>query len=188
MAALEGLRLDQHGCFLDRPDAVATFTGGRIEPLHPRQEDIHIEDIARGLANGCRWNGQCRFYSVAEHSVLVSYIVPTLEALMHDASEAYLTDMARPVKTRSPLGELYLKYERLSEIAIAKRFNLQYPWDEQIKAADYAMGFAEAKQLVPHLGALLDPVEVDTPPLEMWTPDQAYAAFLARFYTLGGEA
>jgi hypothetical protein len=97
-----------------------TSCGGRFWPLDPRAEDVHLTDIARGLANRCRYQGQIgvgtgyRYYSVAEHSVIVSMAAEkvalnlghtketarawALEALLHDASEAYIADVARPLK------------------------------------------------------------------------------------------
>lgn len=186
--SLDGLTLDADGCFTDAPSKIATWSGGRIDPLAPAQEDLRITDIARGLANACRWNGQCRFYSVAEHSVLVSLMVPTMEALMHDASEGLgLNDMARPIKIHTDLGELYLTHEAVSEQAIARRWGLKWPWPASVKSADYAMGFAEAKILVPHLGALMPPIGVPTPALRYWTPDEAYSQFLVRYLQLGGK-
>jgi 5'-deoxynucleotidase YfbR-like HD superfamily hydrolase len=81
---------------------IQTFTGRQFWPLDPRPEDIELLDIAHALANKCRYTGHTRsFYSVAQHSVLVSEIVPAADAhwgLLHDASEAYLPDVARPVK------------------------------------------------------------------------------------------
>lgn len=184
--SLRQYALDEHGLFVDKPGCVATYSGGRIDPINPEQDDISIYDIARGLSNACRWNGQCRFYSVAEHSVLCSYMVETLEALMHDASEGYINDMARPVKMATDLGRLYLEHEEVVERAIAERYGLTFPWPSEVKTADYSMGFSEAKILLPHLGELMPPVGQWTPDLQFWTPEEAYQAFLSRFEELGG--
>ena len=72
------------------PDAwILTFSGRHIDFLHPVPDEIRIGDIARGLSRACRFAGQTRtFYSVAQHSVLASRIVPeafALEALLHEA-------------------------------------------------------------------------------------------------------
>lgn len=86
-----------------------TITGRHFWPLDALTEDVVLEDVARGLANECRYGGQCKFYSVAEHSVLVSIVVEklapprvarrwALEALLHDGSEAYVGDVIRPLK------------------------------------------------------------------------------------------
>lgn len=81
---------------------IQTFSGRQFFPLEPRVEDVCIEDIAHGLSNLCRYAGHCEcFYSVAQHCLLVSRVVPrehALRGLLHDASEAYLIDVPRPIK------------------------------------------------------------------------------------------
>lgn len=82
-----------------------TIDGGRLYFLEPREEDISIEAIAASLANICRFNGHTLFYSVAEHSVYVASLVPEehrLEALLHDAAEAYVGDISAPLKRLLP--------------------------------------------------------------------------------------
>ncbi len=117
-------------------DWIATYTGRRFYPLDPRPGDIDIADIAHSLSLKCRFGGHCdRFYSVAEHSVLVYRHVGTLEALMHDAEEAYspFGDVPRPIKASIPwLKDISEPIER----AIAERFNLIYPWPAEVKDAD----------------------------------------------------
>jgi len=81
---------------------IQTFTGRQFYPLTPRPADVDIRDIAHALAFKCRFCGHARvFYSIAEHSVRVSHVVPetlALAGLLHDAAEAYLADVSRPVK------------------------------------------------------------------------------------------
>lgn len=79
----------------------------RLNPARP--EDVRLTDIAHGLAFTPRFQGLGpRFYSVLEHSVLVHDLLrgqsPTirLQALLHDAAEAYLGDVARPLKGLVP--------------------------------------------------------------------------------------
>ena len=63
-------------------DWMQTYTGRQFWPIDPRANEVHIEDIAHALSMMCRYNGHCRtFYSVAEHSVLVSQHVPPEHAL-----------------------------------------------------------------------------------------------------------
>lgn len=81
---------------------MGTYMGERFWPLDPHPWDFHLGDIAHHLSMTCRYGGAVqRFYSVAEHSVLVSLFVPpeyAKEALLHDASEAYVGDLIRPLK------------------------------------------------------------------------------------------
>jgi uncharacterized protein len=93
---------------------ITTYTGGKFWPLDPKPADVRIDDIAHALALKCRWTGHCKtFYSVAEHSVRVALAArsiaarrdlnpadATLFGLLHDTTEAYLPDIARPIKAR----------------------------------------------------------------------------------------
>lgn len=98
---------------------IQTYSGVQFWPLKPRVEDVRLEDIAHALSLMCRFNGHCRkFYSVAQHSVLVAEDLLTRAilldsgperaknafrmALLHDASEAYLPDVTRPIKPSWP--------------------------------------------------------------------------------------
>lgn len=116
-----------------------TYTGKAFKPLAPRAEDICIEDIAHGLDMQCRYNGQCKaHYSVAAHSLTVSYLVPpehALSGLMHDASEAYITDIPGPIKFAMPD---YLEIENGIMRAIAEYVGprMQYPLPVCVNVAD----------------------------------------------------
>ena len=76
---------------------LSTFSGKKFYPFNPSPEQIEIVDIAHGLSMVCRFSGQCPyFYSVAEHCIHVTNVLPPslkLEGLLHDASEAYLADL-----------------------------------------------------------------------------------------------
>lgn len=138
---------------------IMTCTGRRVYVVDPRPEDYHIDDIAAGLGNICRYNGQipamnvlevCQtYYSVAQHSVTVAMMVPDgfkRAALLHDASEAYIGDVARPLKHY--LTE-YQNIERSMMFAIYSKFGIDpYLIDSKIvKAADNTVLMAEAKHL-----------------------------------------
>jgi len=116
-----------------------TYTGIPFYPLDPRPEDINIEDIAHALSNVCRYGGHCtQFISVAQHSCIVSKLVPKgmeMWGLLHDASEAYLVDIPRPLKEY--LGNYYA-IEKECMSAVAVKFNLQLPIPEEVKLADDA--------------------------------------------------
>jgi len=81
---------------------LSTYTGKKIHYLNPQLDEIDIKDIAHALSLVCRFGGHCReFYSVAEHSIRVALEVDKdhkLSALLHDAHEAYLHDVPRPIK------------------------------------------------------------------------------------------
>ena len=96
-----------------------THSGVAWNILNPDPEAVRIEDIAHALSNQCRYNGHTsEFYSVAEHSVRVSSCLPPkhqLAGLLHDAAEAYLGDIVRPLK---PLLEGYKALEHKTMKAI----------------------------------------------------------------------
>ena len=121
--------------------------------LEPREGDIILEDIALSLSHTCRFGGHSiRFYSVAEHSVIVSTILGSqgadrttvLAGLLHDAEEAYLPDIPSPIKSLMP--EALKMYETLN-LAIVKKFKLEGANWELIKDIDHRLGSTEAKAL-----------------------------------------
>lgn len=111
-----------------------TFTGRFLQLDEIKPEDICIEDIAHSLSMQCRYNGHVGvFYSVAQHSVLSSLLVPerlALAALLHDAAEAYTGDVISPIKCGMPQMQ-----------ALEARFNavIERVFDLQLTAADRAM-------------------------------------------------
>ena len=133
-------------------DWIHTFTGKKFRPLTPDPELIDVRDIAHGLAMQGRFGGHTRtFYSVAEHSVRVSLIAPAKDALwglLHDASEAYLKDMASPIKY-APGIEFYLEAEARLMAAVAVRFGLSTKEPESVKRADVILLHTEARDLFP---------------------------------------
>lgn len=122
-------------------NCIRTFTGKPIDVFNLTIDDICIEDIAHALSNECRWGGHCKeFYSVAQHSIFTSKCATQpnkLAALLHDASEAYLRDIPRPIKHRLPD---YKKLEHYVQDIIAQKFGFEYPFNEEIKKwDDYAL-------------------------------------------------
>jgi hypothetical protein len=137
-------------------DWMQTWTGRRFYPADPRPEDLDIVDIAHALAHVSRYGGHCQFYSVAEHSVLVSEMVPpehALAGLLHDAPEAYIADVIRPVKRILTRSNLYFSLEAGIWDAIAKRFSLAPDLPESVKLADTAICMIEQRALHPRATA-----------------------------------
>jgi hypothetical protein len=126
---------------------IETYTGKHFYFLDPKPDMICIEDIAHALSNNCRFGGHCReFYSVAEHSIWVSRMCDNpLEGLLHDASEAYLVDIPKPVKQHLPD---YRVIEEKVMIAIADKFAFGWPMSADLHDADATMLKVEAKQLL----------------------------------------
>jgi len=119
------------------PNCIRTFTGIYINVFDPKPEDICIEDIAHALSNQCRFGGHLPdYYSVAQHSILCCKMTDDeykLQALLHDASEAYLLDIPRPIKQGlSNYKEIENKLMRV----IADKFGFTHPLDEVIKDID----------------------------------------------------
>lgn len=172
----------------DRGNWMQTYTGRQFCPMDPRPDEIDIRDIAHALSMQCRYAGHVkRFYSVAEHCVLLSHVVPPgmrLEALMHDAAEAYLVDVPRPVKTSLPR---YAEAERRIETVIAAKFGLSYPWPEIVMQMDTRILTDERRQL---MAEPLVSWSTDGEPLGVrcigFAPMKAESDFLARFTELAG--
>lgn len=169
-------------------DYVSTFSGNRFYPLVPRIDRVAIEDIAHGLAYQCRFNGQTRaFYSVAQHSLIVADLVPPplrLAALLHDAAEAYLGDMVKPLKVLLPA---FSAIEEGVSAIIADTFGLDFSDYAPIKRADLVALATEKRDLMPHSverWAYLDGIAALPAPIVPLDPGQAKTAFLARFHQL----
>jgi 5'-deoxynucleotidase YfbR-like HD superfamily hydrolase len=167
---------------------VSTFSGNRFYPLEPRIDRVAIEDIAHGLAYQCRFNGQTReFYSVAQHSLAVSSLVPAhlrLAALLHDAAEAYLGDMVKPLKVLLP--EFAAIEEQVTAI-IAVTFAIDFSDYAPIKRADLSALATEKRDLMPHSAerwAYLDGIAPLPDPIVALGPGEAKRAFLAEFARL----
>lgn len=163
-----------------------TFTGRQFWPLDPRADEVCIEDIAHALSMACRYGGHCeRFYSVAEHSVLVSRVVPAhlaLDGLLHDAAEAYVADVIRPIK---PFLAGYKAIEGRVWAAIADHFGLRYVMPREIKDADNAVLLAESVQIMkPHPAPWSVPGEPADVVIVGHAPGAAKELFLSRFYEL----
>lgn len=134
-----------------------TYTGRKFYPFTPTAFDIDIRDIAHHLAMECRFAGAVsEFYSVAQHSVLAYRLCGEPWGLLHDAAEAYLKDLPRPVKERAWMlqsdGETFEHYrdvERRVQAAVATRFGLTLPMPEVVKAADNVLLVTERRDLMP---------------------------------------
>jgi hypothetical protein len=165
-----------------------TYTGAKFYPMDPRPEEIRILDIAHALSQLVRFAGHVRFpYTVAQHSVLASKRAARenkLWALLHDATEAYLVDLPRPVKHSMGM-ETYRQAEHDLMMTICQRFGLCYDEPAEIKEVDFRLCSTEARDL-------LGPIHPDWTHLEpyderiyAWSMDSAKASFITQFALLG---
>lgn len=129
-------------------DFIETWSGLDLYMPDPDPESILITDIAHALSQVCRFAGHVdRFYSVAEHSIHVSYAVPpehALQALLHDATEAYLCDIPTPFKRMIPQ---YAVLEDNLWTVIAKKFGVPVELHETVKFADRMLLLSERDAL-----------------------------------------
>src|SRR5918996_1468305 len=171
---------------------IQTVSGRRVNPFAPAAEDIDVQDIARALANQCRFGGHCRrFYSVAQHSCLVADLTAgrradretALWALLHDAAEAYLGDVPHPVKHNSELGRIYRDAEDRVQEAILRRFGLPLTPPAVVAEIDRAVLAAERRALMvaawdwPELKG----IEAADVAIDPWQPEHAAREFLERY-------
>jgi hypothetical protein len=183
-------------------DWIQTFTGKQFFPFDPRPEDICIEDISHALSLLCRFGGHCReFYSVAQHSVLVSLNCPRwpLHGLLHDASESYIVDLPSPIKRHLvDIGVMeYAEAEMNISGVIMWKFGVlrtidmpSEKWErsEETKAADLLLLATEARDLVSPLHPewavkLAGKPTLETPIIAVG-PVEAERIFLDRFNQL----
>ncbi len=171
---------------MDRGPWIQTFTGRKFHPLDPRAEDLEIVDVAHALSHQCRYAGHCRyFYSVAQHSLLVSEHVPAEHALwglLHDATEAYLVDLPKPLKQAMPI---YGEIEKRLMAVICERWGLPPDEPDAVKLVDRRILADEAKKLLGPVpadwGHTDPPLGIDIVPM---TSIEAKWRFLERFEDL----
>lgn len=137
-----------------------TYTGVQFWPLDPRIEDINIEDIAHGLAHTCRWGGHSReFYSVAQHSAVCAFHAREehkLVALMHDAAEAYIGDVKRPLKYAMPN---LMEIEHRIWLLICEKFNLPTIVPHEVKVIDDRALMAERNAFITYDNSVEWPID-----------------------------
>jgi len=166
---------------------IQTYTGRRFYPLDPVIDQIDIKDIAHALSLLCRFGGHIdRFYSVAEHCILLSkWVDPknALAALLHDATEAYVVDVPRPIKYLLPD---YREIENKAWEAITSRYGLDWALPEQVKEGDNRILINERNLLMPRaerwtIDDLVDPLPID---IIGWEPKVVERRYLERFKEL----
>lgn len=170
---------------------ITTWSGQHFYFCSSDTDIIYIDDIAQALSNLCRFTGHLDdFYSVAQHSVLASYLVPpqfALEALLHDASEAYCNDIAAPLKALLPD---YRNVEAWVDGLIRRKFGLPAEMSPEVKRADLIMLATERRDLFIDddsewaiLRGVYPSNDLTVNPLQ---PRQARAAFMKRWQQLRG--
>lgn len=166
-------------------------SGEYFDFLDPESCAFQIEDIAHGLSHVCRFAGQCRhFYSVAQHSAYVSRIVPredALAGLLHDAAEAFIGDVSKPLKDL--LAE-YRVIEKRIEAALFAKFGLSLPLPDSVKEADVTMLATEQRALMRNRDDWdycrgRKPLDMHIPYM---LPDAAKSLFLARYEQLTSDS
>lgn len=177
---------------------IATYSGKEFDVYSPDLNDICIEDIAHALAYTGRYGGHTNyFYSVAQHCVLMTNHIQQQSwydkvghkwlaqwALLHDAAEAYVGDLPRPIKRAFP-DNAFKNMENVVMSAIQEKFRLSGEEPALIKELDHNIVADEAMQLFQKMpswvtwftkvGIIID---------EAWSPDKAEMRFLAKYREL----
>lgn len=158
----------------------------------PDSSSYTIADVAHALSNICRYTGHCHgFYSVAQHSVHVSRVVPpedALAGLMHDAPEAFIGDVSKPLKILLPD---YAEIERMVETSVLRRFGIETTLPKSVKLADVIMLRTEQRDIMKaesHVWSFANGVSPLQEKIVPMPPEAARDLFLARFAELTGTA
>ena len=176
-------------------DWIQTFSGKRCHVARTSSDEIDIRDIAHALSNLCRFTGHVRrFYSVAEHSVRVAAICPDehkLYGLLHDATEAYIGDMATPTKNLPEMAPFRNMEEEIRRSVVCKFFSGDgYPYyayriPTAVHRADAILLATEVRDL---MGPQAGEWNLEEQPLEAvirpWPPEVAEFMFLNMFDVL----
>ena len=171
------------------PDnAIQMYSGGFFDYENPQVDYINEIDIAYSLGMQCRFAGHCdEFYSVAQHSVLVSEMIEpefALHGLLHDAAEAYVNDIPSPLKRLMP--EYKAMEDKVWKV-ISEKFNLPFIMPLEVKVADIRMGLTENRDLLKpgyHWGCYEDQYEPYDIIIHPLSPAVAAEEFMDRLYDL----
>lgn len=163
-----------------------TYSGKLVDLQNPKRESFCIADIAHALSHLCRFAGHTnRFYSVAQHSVIVSENVSAenaLYGLLHDAAEAYMVDLPKPLKDMLPQ---YKVIEQEVETVIFKRFGLHDATiPHEVNSVDKRLVYTEAIELGLRPQLWCDAIAPLAVSIDPQSPEEAKASFLARFEAL----
>ena len=173
---------------------IQTMNACQFHPFDPRPEDIDPNHIAHALSNKCRFGGYPKtLYSVAQHSMLVAEIAygksghdreVYLWGLLHDAAEAYLPDVATPMK-KHPKFAFFRELEAQIMLAVCERFHLPPEMPAVVHEADQMALAAEAKELMqplhPDWKEWIDGIEPITTHVQPRQPHDAKRHWLSQF-------
>ena len=158
---------------------IITYTGKKFYPFSPKAKDINIIDIAHSLSLINRFNGHTKFpYTVSQHCCYAYDLASNVNkkaALLHDGSEAYICDIASPIKYYI---DNYQKIEDIIQIAISMKFDFEYPLEHEIKTIDMKLLHTEFRDLT-HLN--YDKSLVYNFQIKEWGWKKAKKEFLKRF-------
>lgn len=169
---------------------IRLLSGNLFSYHEPHVGEVDILDIASPLSKICRFAGHIPvFYSVAQHAVNTSLIVPpehAFTALMHDTAEAFMNDLPTPLKAAVPA---FKALEEKIEADMARRFGFEYPLPPEVKLADLQMLAIEKHYIKADQShwSVLDGIEwehITDCHLMPWQPDVAREAFLERYFEL----
>lgn len=174
---------------------IQAINGGRFDLLNPEASTFSIFEIANSLSHLCRFTGHLVApYNVAHHSWLVSHVVPAehaLAGLLHDAAEAFMGDVATPLKALLPE---YKALEERVETVVLSRFGLPPRLPPEIKAADLVLLATERRDLLTDAQraglewAVLEGVEPLPEVIRPWPSHVARERFLERYHELTGQS
>jgi hypothetical protein len=181
---------------IERTEVLPSYVGKKVcvsgeilDIFNPNPINIDLIDIGWGLANQIRFGGQCLFpYSVGQHSVLLSRMVPehlAAVALMHDAAEAYVGDIITPLKKLMP--EFEVAEHKILRVVFEKFSTFYHPLDfglmEEFKTYDLQICWHEANTLQPYQTWTKDREvcpEIKSHRILQWTPEETRRAFFER--------
>jgi len=139
---------------------INSFHRHSIDLRNPDYSKFTVDEIANNLSKICRWGGAIKpFYSVAQHSILVAHLAPPhlfKAALLHDAPEAWLGDVKKPIKVM--IGDEYKRLEVIFEAAICKRFDISLlqltevkQFDQQANEIEFEYFFNDNQTAMPRM-------------------------------------